>query len=79
MLLYLYTTSYKEIDKIYRENKLTSHRWLINEEDNYLIPMQTILCVIGRKQLEIERDTSKKWESASDYYKIWSYSSYLGM
>ena len=46
--------------------------------NNYLLSMDTINCVIGRREVELRKKGSKEYVSASDYYKIWSMSGFLG-
>jgi hypothetical protein len=41
--------------------------------------MDSIKCVVGRKQMAIQAEGSNaKFKDASDYYRIWSMSGYLG-
>jgi hypothetical protein len=56
-------------------NKWSTSNW------HYLIPMDTIKCVIGRREVslaQLPKDAKKEFESASDYYRLWSMSGYLG-
>jgi hypothetical protein len=40
--------------------------------------MDTIKCVIGRREAKLLKEGKKEFFSASDYYKIWSMNGYLG-
>lgn len=40
--------------------------------------MDAIKCVIGRRQVELSKGSPSEWGDASDYYRIWSMSGYLG-
>jgi hypothetical protein len=40
--------------------------------------MDTIKCVIGNREQWLIQNNVTGWEGASDYYKIWSMSGYLG-
>ena len=40
--------------------------------------MDTIKCVLGRREVELRKKGSKEYVSASDYYKVWSWSDFLG-
>lgn len=40
--------------------------------------MDTIKCVVGRREGQLVKEGNKEFVSASDYYKIWSMNGYLG-
>lgn len=46
--------------------------------DHYLFVMDSIKCVIGRRQIALLREGRGEYVSASDYYKIWSMNGFLG-
>jgi hypothetical protein len=52
-------------------------RWT-SLSDTYLISMDIIKYVIGKKQKDLEASQDKYFKDASDYYKIWSMNGYLG-
>lgn len=45
----------------------------------YLMPMDTLMATIGKKQKEIKADPSSPYADASDYYKLWSINGYMGI
>lgn len=50
----------------------------MSKESHYLIVMDTVKCVVGRREAKLRRNGSKEYVSASDYYKVWSISGYIG-
>ena len=52
-------------------------KW-ITWEEQYLLAMDTMKMVIGRKQYEIEHDPNSPWVNACHYYGLWAFSGNLG-
>ncbi len=78
LLMRLYVTPYNDILKIYREEcNITSHQWL-GQTYHYLMVMDSVKCVLGRKQLALNREGKKEYAGASDYYKVWSFNGNMG-
>ena len=46
--------------------------------DYYLFAMDILHCVIGRRQLMIEKSKDPKWATAVEYYNLWSFNCHLG-
>lgn len=46
---------------------------------DYLMPMDTLKCVLGRRQKQISEDAASPWADASDYYKIWAINGFMGI
>ena len=65
------------MEKAFEDSMILANQWG-RRGFTYLMAMDTISCVIGRKEVELRRKDSKEYVSASDYYKIWSVSGYLG-
>jgi len=40
--------------------------------------MDTAKCVIGRRQVYINKQHKTEWKNAMDYYKLWSMSTFFG-
>ncbi len=78
LLMRLYVTPYEEILTIFKEEcNITSHQW-IRADFDYLMVMDAVKCVAGRRQLMLEREGSKEYAGASDYYKLWSLNGNIG-
>jgi hypothetical protein len=78
MLMRLYVTPYDDILKIYKEEcNITSDQW-IKPSWHYLMVMDSVKCVAGRKQLALEREGNKEYAIASDYYRVWSLNGNIG-
>ena len=74
----LYITPYDEVIRIFKEEcNITSHQWIV-PDDQYLMVMDSAKCVVGRRQLRLQRESSREYASASDYYKLWSINGNLG-
>jgi len=65
------------VEKIFEDCLMSSHKWM-SRTNHYLIVMDTVKCVVGRREAELRKKGSKEYVSASDYYKVWSISGYLG-
>ena len=73
----LYVKPYSEVEKIFQDCLISSHK-RTHSGSHYLIVMDTVKCVVGRREVELRKKGSKEYVSASDYYKVWSISGYLG-
>jgi hypothetical protein len=45
---------------------------------HYLFVMDSIKCVMGRKQISLMKEGNGEFVSAGDYYKVWSMNGFLG-
>lgn len=55
------------------------HKWS-TKEDTYLLPMDTVKCVIGKKEKSLQKMGKSEYLSPSSaYYKLWSMSGYNGV
>ena len=68
---------YRDVEKVFRECQMHSDKWSTNNW-HYLIPMDAVKCVVGRREVALGKQGSSAFASASDYYKLWSMSGYLG-
>ena len=50
----------------------------MTQSNHYLIVMDSIKCVIARKQQALVSAGKNEYVSASDYYKVWSMNGNLG-
>ncbi len=50
----------------------------MSQGDHYLIVMDSIKCVIARRQQALVSEGKNEYASASDYYKIWSMNGNMG-
>jgi hypothetical protein len=74
----LYVTPYDDILTIFREEcNITSDQW-IKPDFHYLMVMDSVKCVAGRRQLALQREGGRKHAGASDYYKVWSFNGNIG-
>ena len=56
---------------------LKNSRWT-SKSNQYLIAMESLKLAIAMKEMELREKKPGKWESAVQYYRIWSFSGYLG-
>jgi hypothetical protein len=40
--------------------------------------MDSAICVIGQKQMQIQKQGKTEWKNGMDYYKLWSMNGFLG-
>jgi hypothetical protein len=50
----------------------------MSPNNQYLFVMDSIKCVMGRKQISLMKEAKGEFVSASDYYKVWSMNGFLG-
>lgn len=50
---------------------IKNHKW-ISKENRYLIVMDVVKYVIGRREKILRESRNSEYYSSADYYKIWS-------
>ncbi len=56
---------------------MNTNKWTSLSEI-YLLSMDIVKYVIGKKQKDLEASKDKQFKDAADYYKIWTMNGYLG-
>ena len=71
MFMYLHTLSFEDIQKFFKTCDLGSHAWTSNG-NLYLLIMDTIKCVLGRKEKQLQQEGSLKRGGATEYFGLWT-------
>lgn len=66
-----------ETEKDMKKYKINGARWT-QKNNHYLMPMESLKLVVARRQFDLQKAHHRYYVSASDYYRIWSFSGYLG-
>lgn len=66
-----------QFELLLKETKVDKYRWTFSWS-YYLFAMDILHCVIGRRELIIEKQKNPKWATAVEYYNLWAFNSYLG-
>jgi len=63
-----------------KECNIFSHKWT-SPTDRYLTAMESLKCVIGRRQMDIDQHPEKYngIKHANDYYKLWTFNGFTGI
>ena len=64
--------------KQYIDDSGVATQQIIYEGAYYLLNMQTIYCVLGSRQKQLDRDQPGKYINAADYYSVWWLHAFYG-
>jgi hypothetical protein len=67
----------KEVLENFEKCHITDYKWT-SDNNHYLLGMDVAKCVLGRRQDWVKSQTSPKHNDAIDYYKLWTFTSFLG-